>query len=93
MQALRREALATRDFVARSWGLRPFNQPGWMYEIKYDGYRLLASVYAGDVRSGTKAGGGCIGLVPRGRPRASHTPRRPTHLRWLSVRARRAGPS
>jgi len=37
-------------------GLRPFNQPGWMYEIKYDGYRLLASVYEGDARLGTKAG-------------------------------------
>lgn len=46
---------APRLLVERR-GLRPFNQPGWIYETKYDGYRLLASVYAGDVRLGTKAG-------------------------------------
>jgi bifunctional non-homologous end joining protein LigD len=29
---------------------RPFSRPGWIYELKYDGYRLLAARERGDAR-------------------------------------------
>lgn len=28
---------------------KPFNEPGWQYEIKWDGYRALAYVNQGEV--------------------------------------------
>jgi len=34
----------------------PFAEPGWIYEIKFDGYRLLAGVDAGKVQLMTKNG-------------------------------------
>jgi bifunctional non-homologous end joining protein LigD len=35
---------------------RPFTDPDWLYEIKFDGYRMLASVDAGEVRLRYKGG-------------------------------------
>src|SRR5689334_10942768 len=29
---------------------KPFTDPDWLYEIKFDGYRMLASIDAGEVR-------------------------------------------
>ena len=34
----------------------PFAQPGWIYEIKFDGYRLLAGVDGGVVKLTTRNG-------------------------------------
>jgi bifunctional non-homologous end joining protein LigD len=34
----------------------PFAQPGWIYELKFDGYRLIAGVNAGEVRLATRNG-------------------------------------
>lgn len=34
----------------------PFNEPGWIYEIKFDGYRLMAGVEAGKVQLVTRNG-------------------------------------
>lgn len=34
----------------------PFGEPGWIYEIKFDGYRLLAGVDGGSVQLVTKNG-------------------------------------
>ena len=33
-----------------------FDQPGWIYELKFDGYRLIAGVRDGEVRLATKRG-------------------------------------
>jgi bifunctional non-homologous end joining protein LigD len=47
-------------------GARPFSRPGWLFELKYDGYRLLAGLGeaagAGAARGG---GGGAVRLVYR----------------------------
>lgn len=32
-----------------STGKRPFNDPEWQYEVKWDGYRMLAYVQKGKV--------------------------------------------
>lgn len=37
-------------------GFRPFDQPGWAFEIKYDGYRLVAGADHGKVQLATKSG-------------------------------------
>lgn len=50
--------------VSERRGFRPFDQPGWLYEIKYDGYRLLAVVDSGEVRLGTKSGVDCSKWFP-----------------------------
>jgi bifunctional non-homologous end joining protein LigD len=34
----------------------PFAQPGWLYELKFDGYRLMAGVNCGEVRLATRNG-------------------------------------
>jgi bifunctional non-homologous end joining protein LigD len=34
----------------------PFDQPGWFFELKFDGYRLLAGVNRGAVTLGTRGG-------------------------------------
>lgn len=34
----------------------PFDQPGWLYEIKYDGYRLVAGVNQGAARLNSRSG-------------------------------------
>lgn len=34
----------------------PFGQPGWLYELKFDGYRLVAGVNGGVVRLATRNG-------------------------------------
>jgi bifunctional non-homologous end joining protein LigD len=36
--------------------LPPFGQPGWIYELKFDGYRLVAGVHAGRVQLATRNG-------------------------------------
>ncbi|HEX2162699.1 MAG TPA: DNA ligase D, partial [Thermoanaerobaculia bacterium] len=54
-----------RPMLAEPGG-RPFSRPGWLFELKYDGYRLLAGVGEaagpGAVRGG---GGGAVRLVYR----------------------------
>ena len=34
----------------------PFAQPGWIYELKFDGYRLVAGVQEGSVKLATRKG-------------------------------------
>ena len=34
----------------------PFAEPGWTYELKFDGYRLIAGVESGEVKLATKSG-------------------------------------
>jgi len=34
----------------------PFGEPGWIYELKFDGYRLMASVWDGQVQLATRQG-------------------------------------
>lgn len=35
---------------------QPFEQPGWIYELKFDGYRLVAGVQDGQVKLATRKG-------------------------------------
>jgi bifunctional non-homologous end joining protein LigD len=35
---------------------QPFEQPGWIYELKFDGYRLVAGVQHGQVKLATRNG-------------------------------------
>jgi bifunctional non-homologous end joining protein LigD len=43
---------------------KPFTDLAWLYEIKYDGYRMLASVDAGEVRLRYKGGKDVTKLFP-----------------------------
>ncbi len=40
-------------------GKEPFNNPDWLYEIKWDGYRVLAEVHNGKAKLYTKDGKDC----------------------------------
>jgi ATP-dependent DNA ligase len=42
----------------------PFSSPDWLYEIKYDGWRSLASIHDGQVRLHTKALRDCTRSFP-----------------------------
>jgi bifunctional non-homologous end joining protein LigD len=42
----------------------PFSRPGWVYEIKYDGYRILAERSQGDARLITRNGNDATGTFP-----------------------------
>jgi bifunctional non-homologous end joining protein LigD len=45
-------------------GGRPFTSPDWLYEIKFDGYRCLARVDAGQMQLRTKGGHDCTAWFP-----------------------------
>ena len=45
----------------------PFDRAGWVFEIKYDGYRLLGDAGGGDGRTGDRARGGGPGTTGGGR--------------------------
>jgi bifunctional non-homologous end joining protein LigD len=45
-------------------GGTPFSSPDWLYEIKFDGYRCLALVDAGQVQLRTKSGTDCTAWYP-----------------------------
>ena len=44
--------------------LPPFDQPGWIYELKFDGYRLMAGVQDGQVQLATKKGANATKWFP-----------------------------
>ncbi|MYB19060.1 MAG: DNA ligase D [Holophagales bacterium] len=43
---------------------RPFSRPGWIYELKYDGYRLVAAKEGGSVFLRYRRGGDVTALYP-----------------------------
>lgn len=45
-------------------GGKPFTDPAWVYEIKFDGYRVMARVDGGQVELRTKQGVNCTGWFP-----------------------------
>ena len=45
-------------------GGKPFTDPNWIYEIKFDGYRTLAQFGDGNVELRTKNGADCTGWYP-----------------------------
>ena len=47
-----------------SAGGKPFTDPAWLYEIKFDGYRTLARFGGGDVELRTKNGTDCTRWYP-----------------------------
>ncbi|KQT10329.1 ATP-dependent DNA ligase [Ramlibacter sp. Leaf400] len=51
----------------------PFSHSDWIFEIKYDGYRMLAEFVAGQVRLRTRQGQNCTSLVSRDHSRALST--------------------
>ncbi|HXV85673.1 MAG TPA: non-homologous end-joining DNA ligase, partial [Gemmatimonadales bacterium] len=42
----------------------PFSRPGWVYEIKYDGYRILAERFKGEARLITRNGNDATATFP-----------------------------
>jgi bifunctional non-homologous end joining protein LigD len=42
----------------------PFDEPGWIYELKFDGYRLVAGVERGEVSLATRGGQDATGWFP-----------------------------
>jgi bifunctional non-homologous end joining protein LigD len=42
----------------------PFDQPGWIYELKFDGYRMLAGVQDGAVQLASRQGTDCTAWFP-----------------------------
>jgi bifunctional non-homologous end joining protein LigD len=42
----------------------PFGQPGWIYELKFDGYRMMAGVDGGQVQLATRNGADCTRWFP-----------------------------
>jgi bifunctional non-homologous end joining protein LigD len=42
----------------------PFGQPGWIYELKFDGYRMIAGVQDSQVRLATRKGVDCTKWFP-----------------------------
>ena len=44
--------------------LPPFDRPGWLYEIKFDGYRMLAGIDHGVVQLATRKGFNSTGWFP-----------------------------
>jgi bifunctional non-homologous end joining protein LigD len=42
----------------------PFSRPGWVYEIKYDGYRILAERWKGEAQLVTRNGNDATGAFP-----------------------------
>ena len=47
-----------------SGGGRPFSNPDWLYEIKFDGYRCLAGIELGQVELRTRNLANCTGWYP-----------------------------
>jgi bifunctional non-homologous end joining protein LigD len=58
---------------------KPFSSPDWLFEIKWDGYRCMALVDAGDVQLRTKNGADCGGWYPEVLPPLAALPGGP-HL-------------
>jgi bifunctional non-homologous end joining protein LigD len=42
----------------------PFNRPGWIFELKYDGFRVLASKRGDDVQLVSRRGNNLIACYP-----------------------------
>lgn len=42
----------------------PFSSDDWLYELKFDGYRCMAGIDAGQVKLLTKSGADCTGWYP-----------------------------
>lgn len=59
-------------------GLPPLDQPGWIYEIKFDGYRCMAGVVDGKAELRTRNGADCTKWTG-GVHGPSHASRRPPH--------------
>ncbi|MFQ6045475.1 MAG: DNA ligase D [Gemmatimonadales bacterium] len=43
---------------------RPFSKPGWIYELKFDGYRIIASMEGGEARLFTRSGRDATATFP-----------------------------
>jgi bifunctional non-homologous end joining protein LigD len=50
--------------LAHASNMRPFSSPDWLYEVKHDGYRMLAQFGDGEVLLRTRGGHDCSGWFP-----------------------------
>jgi bifunctional non-homologous end joining protein LigD len=66
----------------------PFGQPGWIYELKFDGYRLVAGVQDGRVKLATRQGTDATTWFPEVARGLEHLPGGPHILERRSLRAR-----
>ncbi|HUF13181.1 MAG TPA: DNA ligase D [Longimicrobiales bacterium] len=62
----KRKPLGARDVqpMLATAGAEPFTREGWLFELKYDGYRLLAGRDAGGVRLLSRNGRDLTGVFP-----------------------------
>ena len=74
-------------------GAKPFSREGWLFEIKYDGVRVLAAVGDDTVSALRAERPGDHGALPGGGRRACRASRRPLPHRRRDRRARRGRPA
>ena len=70
-----------------------FTRDGWLFELKLDGYRLLASKSRGEALLLTRNGNDYTGVFPEVARAVKALPYDELHPRRRSRRARRAGPA
>ena len=67
-----------------------FTRDGWLFELKLDGYRLIASKSNGEALLLTRNGNDYTGVFPEIARAVKALPFDDVHHRWRSGRARRA---
>lgn len=71
----------------------PFSSADWIYEIKFDGYRCMAGIDAGEVKLMTKSGSDCTNWYPEVLPALAALPGGPHVLDAEAVVMREDGTS
>jgi bifunctional non-homologous end joining protein LigD len=82
------------DFPPMLLDERPldFDEPGWIYEIKFDGYRVMAEFDRGTVQVRSRNGADATKWFPEITQALGEREGRPVHRRRRDVCARRARP-
>ncbi|HEX9637275.1 MAG TPA: DNA ligase D [Acidobacteriota bacterium] len=57
-------ALERVELMLAKTAPRPFSKPDWLFELKYDGYRLLAAAHTGQARLRYRGGGDASAIFP-----------------------------
>jgi bifunctional non-homologous end joining protein LigD len=57
-------AISYRDLARPSLVKSPFSRPGWIFELKYDGFRVLATKHADEVTLASRRGTNLLPCYP-----------------------------
>ena len=82
---------ARQPVMLASLAETPFSDPAWLYEIKYDGVRVLAARDGARVTLHGRTGQDFTGALSGGRHRAARAAARPVRARRRGRRPRRGG--